>query len=360
MAALELRGIVKAFGQTPVLHGIDLSVGEGEFVVLLGPSGCGKSTLLRIVAGLEDADAGDIIMGGKRANDLEPRDREIAMVFQRYALYPHMTVAQNIGFALSLAGEPREQINAAVGRAAAMLGLGDLLERYPKALSGGQRQRVAMGRALVRRTSLFLFDEPLSNLDAKLRAQMRIEISDLHRNMGVTSIYVTHDQIEAMTLADRVVVMKDGRIEQVGEPLSIFDRPANIFVAQFLGSPSMNLVDARIMAGRGMTRGGSSLVLPEHLRSEAMDGREIVLGLRPQHLDFAPDGDDDGALACRVRFVEATGVETLVHGLVDGEGSAPICIATGERRHGRPGDALRLKARPDQTHVFDAATGARL
>jgi multiple sugar transport system ATP-binding protein len=354
MATVELRGVRKSFGSVPVLHGVDLAIADGEFLVLLGPSGCGKSTLLRLVAGLEDADDGDIRIGGRVVDDLEPRERGIAMVFQSYALYPHMTVAENIGFALRMAGTEAGEARSRVERAAEILGLTPLLGRLPRQLSGGQRQRVAMGRALVRDTQVFLFDEPLSNLDAKLRVQMRVEIRALHRRMGVTSIYVTHDQIEAMTLADRVVVMREGRVEQVGTPLEIYDDPANVFVAEFMGAPAMNLLPARIEGGQAVLRDGTALALPEALRRDADEGRAILYGIRPQ--DLVPS--DAGGLSCAVDVVEPTGSETLIHASL-GQGQA-LCAATGERVALAPGASIRLAPRPGRACVFDAASGARL
>jgi multiple sugar transport system ATP-binding protein len=353
MAQVELRGIRKSFGRVPVLHGVDLPIANGEFLVLLGPSGCGKSTLLRLVAGLEDADDGEIHIGGRDVTDLEPRERGVAMVFQNYALYPHMDVAANMGFALRMAKMDPTEIRDRVEKAAAVLGLGSLLDRLPRQLSGGQRQRVAMGRALVRDTDVFLFDEPLSNLDAKLRVQMRVEIRSLHRRLGVTSIYVTHDQIEAMTLADRVVVMRDGRIEQIGSPLEVYDNPVNVFVAGFLGSPAMNLLPGHVRCGRAVFANGSNLPLPEHLRPGAIEGRPILYGVRPQ--DLVP-GSEEG-LACSVQVVEPTGSETLIHAAV---GDAPICVAINERTRFEAGATVHLAPRADRARIFDAGSGVRL
>lgn len=353
MARVELHGVRKAFGRVPVLHGIDLSIADGEFLVLLGPSGCGKSTLLRLIAGLEDADGGEIRISDRGVNDLEPRERGIAMVFQNYALYPHMTVAANIGFALRMAKMAPAEIRARVEQAASILGLTPLLDRLPRQLSGGQRQRVAMGRALVRETEVFLFDEPLSNLDAKLRVQMRVEIRALHRRLGVTSIYVTHDQIEAMTLADRVVVMREGRIEQIGTPLEVYDNPVSVFVAGFLGSPAMNLLPAHIREGRAVFPDGSALPLPEHLRPGASEGKPILYGVRPQ--DLLPA--EGGGLACEVQAVEPTGSETLIHAAV---GKDPICMAVNDRVQLAPGATVHLAPRPNRAHIFDAHSGGRL
>ena len=275
MTALMLEGVRKNFGKVEVVRGLDLEVASGEFCVLLGPSGCGKSTLLRMIAGLEDVTSGRINIGGREVTDLEPNERDIAMVFQSYALYPHMTVRENMGFALKMARRPRGEIDAAVMRAGQILGLDELLHRYPRELSGGQRQRVAMGRAIVRNPSVFLFDEPLSNLDAKLRVQMRVEISRLHQRLGNTVVYVTHDQTEAMTMADRIVIMNVGRIEQVGAPLEVYDRPANVFVAQFSGSPAMNFLDGRFEAAGGAPRiVGSGFELSLDAATPRLDGAD--------------------------------------------------------------------------------------
>ena len=355
MASLELRGIKKAFGPVAVLHGLDLAIHHGEFLVLLGPSGCGKSTLLRIVAGLEDADAGDIVVGGHRVNELEPGDRNVAMVFQSYALYPHMTVAENIGFALRMAKMPKSEMTSRVATAAKVLGLSDLLKRLPKELSGGQRQRVAMGRALVRETELFLFDEPLSNLDAKLRVQMRVEIRALHKRLGVTSIYVTHDQMEAMTLADRIVVMRDGKIEQVGSPFEVYDQPANVFVAQFLGSPTMNLLPARLGDKRAFVAPDVQVRLPEGFTSTLGLGDAIHYGVRPQDLMLtAADG-----IPCTITTVESTGSETLLH-CTFGPKEQSICAAVSGRVSHKAGDRLHLQPHAERICIFDAATEMRL
>ncbi len=287
MGALELKDVTKSFGQTEVIKGVDLTVNDGEFCVFVGPSGCGKSTLLRIIAGLEDATAGDILLDGKRVNDLAPAKRELAMVFQSYALYPHLTVRDNMGLALKQAGTPRAEIAAATDKAAAMLSLGPLMDRRPAELSGGQRQRVAIGRAIVRTPKLFLFDEPLSNLDAALRVATRIEIARLHRDLGATMIYVTHDQVEAMTLADRIVVLRAGKVEQVGAPMELYNDPANTFVAGFIGSPQMNF-----------------------LKSAAIGHAGELTGVRPEHMVISRErGDIEG----RVSHVEKLGGETLVY-----------------------------------------------
>ena len=355
MASLELCGVKKSFGPVAVLHDLDLAIQHGEFLVLLGPSGCGKSTLLRIVAGLEDADAGDILVGGRRVNELEPGDRNVAMVFQSYALYPHMNVAENIGFALRMAKMPRPEMTSRVAAAAKVLGLTDLLKRLPKELSGGQRQRVAMGRALVRETELFLFDEPLSNLDAKLRVQMRAELRALHNRLGVTSIYVTHDQMEAMTLADRIVVMRDGKIEQVGSPFEVYDQPANIFVAQFLGSPTMNLLSASLGDRHALVEPGVQVELPPGFTSTLGLGDAIHYGVRPQDLMIS----EAKGIPCTVSTVESTGSETLLY-CTYGRNEQAICAAVSGRVAHKAGDRVHLQPQNDRVCIFDAATGMRL
>src|SRR5689334_2272522 len=285
MASVAIRDVRKAFGATSVIHGVDISIRDGEFVVLVGPSGCGKSTLLRMIAGLENITAGEIRIGERVVNQLPPKERDVAMVFQNYALYPHMTVADNMAFSMKLRGAARNEIDERVNRAAAILGLSQLLARYPRQLSGGQRQRVAMGRAIVRDPQVFLFDEPLSNLDAKLRVQMRTEIKELHQRLKTTTIYVTHDQIEAMTMADKIVVMRDGVVEQIGDPLSLYDSPNNTFVAGFIGSPAMNMVPgtARVNGGGGRVEFAGSVTLPLPLGARAADGQSVLYGIRPEH-----------------------------------------------------------------------------
>ena len=326
MHNLELRNLRKSFGAVEVIPGVSLTVEPGEFCVFVGPSGCGKSTLLRMIAGLEESDSGDILIGGQRVNDMAPSKREIAMVFQTYALYPHLTVAGNMGLALKQAGRPRAEINAAVARAADMLALGPLLERRPAELSGGQRQRVAIGRAIVRRPRLFLFDEPLSNLDAALRGQTRIELARLHRDLNATMIYVTHDQVEAMTLANRIVVLNKGRIEQSGPPMELYNRPANRFVAGFIGSPAMNFLDAGALPGA--------------------PAGAAELGIRPEHLRIA-----DSGIAGVVSHVERLGHETIIH--ADALGHPVALRLSGE--HDLPvGQELRLAPDPARVHWFDA------
>jgi multiple sugar transport system ATP-binding protein len=352
MASLSLRSIRKSFGKVEVIHGIDLDVADGEFVALVGPSGCGKSTLLRLIAGLDEVSAGDIVIGGDVVNDLSPRDRNIAMVFQSYALYPHMSVEQNMGFNLKLAGLPRDEIRPRVLEAARMLNLEDLLARRPAQLSGGQRQRVAMGRAIVRDPAVFLFDEPLSNLDAKLRVQMRAEIKLLHARLKTTTVYVTHDQIEAMTMADRIVVLRDGLVEQIGTPLELYDRPANAFVAGFIGSPSMNLLTATL-AGAAVTVTNTATALPV-AGAGSPDHRPVLLGIRPEDCRLASAGD---GLPARVSVVEPTGAE--LHIVAEASGQ-PIIVALRDRHAIVPGDLIHIRADPARLHVFDPGTGLRL
>jgi multiple sugar transport system ATP-binding protein len=347
MAGVTIRNLRKAYGAVTVIGKLDLDIADGEFVVLVGPSGCGKSTLLRMIAGLEEISAGDIRIGERRVNNLPPSERDIAMVFQNYALYPHKTVAANMGFALKMKGESKEVIRQKVERAAGILGLTPYLDRYPRALSGGQRQRVAMGRAIVRDPQVFLFDEPLSNLDAKLRVQMRTEIRELHQRLKTTTVYVTHDQIEAMTMADKIVVLQGGRIEQVGAPLDLYDRPANSFVAGFIGSPAMNMLPATVSRGQ-ITVDGTPLAPAGTLA----EGQAVTLGVRPEHLAPA-----DAGLACTVAVVEPTGSETHV---VLRAGDRDLTALFRDRVAFRPGDALTVAPDPAQVHRFDAATGARL
>jgi multiple sugar transport system ATP-binding protein len=353
MAPVEIRQVRKSFGTTSVLHGVDISIRDGEFVVLVGPSGCGKTTLLRMLAGLENISGGEILIGDRVVNHVPPKERDVAMVFQNYALYPHMTVADNMAFSMKLRGAPRSEIDARVNRAADILGLSHLLARYPRQLSGGQRQRVAMGRAIVRDPQVFLFDEPLSNLDAKLRVQMRTEIKELHQNLKTTTVYVTHDQIEAMTMADKIVVMHDGRVEQIGAPLDLYDRPDNLFVAEFIGSPAMNMIKGRIRANG--TAAFESLAGANFDLSDApkgSDGRGAICGVRPEHFALA----DDGAEAV-VQVVEPTGSEVQVVAKI---GDQELIAVFRERHQFKPGDKIRLKPDPRLVHLFDEATGRRL
>jgi sn-glycerol 3-phosphate transport system ATP-binding protein len=362
MAALSIRGVTKSYdGAHQVLHGIDVQVQDGEFMVLVGPSGCGKSTLLRMVAGLETITSGEISIGEKVVNRVEPKDRDIAMVFQNYALYPHMTVARNMGYSLKLQGLDRKAIDTRVAAAAEILELGKLLERKPRELSGGQRQRVAMGRAIVREPSVFLFDEPLSNLDAKLRVQMRLEIQRLHARLRTTSLYVTHDQIEAMTLAQRVMVLNGGRAEQIGTPGEVYDRPASMFVAGFIGSPAMNLLHGRVSEdGRRFETVGNGPHLPlAEPPAWLPKGAQCVLGVRPEHMyaqGAAQPGTND-AVSLEVETCELLGADNLAHGRW---GSADVVVRLPHETRPAPGERLALQLPPARLHFFDPATGARL
>jgi len=355
MASVTIQAVKKNFGEVPILHGVDIDIPDGSFTVLVGPSGCGKSTLLRMIAGLEQISSGEIRIGAKRVNDLPPKERDIAMVFQNYALYPHMTVRENMAFSLALAKLEKSAIEAKVKRAAEILALGALLERYPRQLSGGQRQRVAMGRAIVRDPQVFLFDEPLSNLDAKLRVAMRSEIKELHQRLKTTSIYVTHDQIEAMTMGDKIVVMRDGRIEQTGTPLALYDHPANQFVAGFIGSPAMNFLPGTLRRGGA----GAQVELPDGTllaaprASGGADGQPVVFGTRPEHLTLA----DAGGIPAQVVVMEPTGMDTFVACRHEG---IELSAVFRERHDFSPGSTIHLV--PDQTraHLFDAGTGQRL
>jgi len=348
MATIDIRSVSKAYGgHAPVLTDIDLSIRDGEFVVLVGPSGCGKSTLLRMIAGLEAITAGTIAIGGKVVNDLAPKARDIAMVFQSYALYPHMTVADNMTYSLRLKKTPRETIAEKLKAASAKLGLDAFLARKPKALSGGQRQRVAMGRAIVRAPKAFLFDEPLSNLDARLREQMRAEIRKLHAGLGATSIYVTHDQVEAMTLADRIVAMHGGVIQQVGSPLELYDRPANLFVAGFIGSPGMNFLTGAWDAAAGAVRLADGAMLPFGSGISLADGAPVTVGIRPEHVGLdAADG-----LPATVELVEPTGHGIILHLRVQGQ---PFKALTSDRRHLAPEPQLKVALPVERLHLFDA------
>jgi multiple sugar transport system ATP-binding protein len=353
MASVAIRDVRKAFGTSVVIHGVSIDIADGEFVVLVGPSGCGKTTLLRMIAGLENITAGEIRIGERVVNHVPPKERDVAMVFQNYALYPHMTVAQNMAFSLKLRGASQAEIDERVKRAAEILGLGPYLARYPRQLSGGQRQRVAMGRAIVRNPQVFLFDEPLSNLDAKLRVQMRTEIKELHQRLKTTTIYVTHDQIEAMTMADRIVVMHDGIVEQIGAPLELYDQPANLFVAGFIGSPAMNILKGRLRAGeRDVFDGGDGIRFPLHHMPADGDGRPVICGVRPEHFSLSSDGTE-----AEVQVVEPTGSELHVVAKMGGE---DIIAVFRERHQFRPGDKIRLRPDPRLVHLFDEATGRRL
>jgi len=341
MAEVTIKNIVKRYGELEVIHGVNVDIADGEFVVLVGPSGCGKSTLLRMIAGLEPISGGDLSIGKRIVNTMPPKDRDIAMVFQSYALYPHKTVAENMGFSLKIKGAPKAEIDAKVRQAAGVLDLTKLLDRYPRQLSGGQRQRVAMGRAIVRNPQVFLFDEPLSNLDAKLRVAMRVEIKELHQRLKTTTIYVTHDQIEAMTMADKIVVMKDGYVEQIGAPLDLYDNPANVFVAGFIGSPSMNFLRGRIRSEGGVQRFVSDhgSVLP-------------VKPIEVEHIGLGAEG-----LAVKVAVVEPTGAETQLFARA---GEDTIDALLRDRVGVRAGEAVNFVIDPQKAHVFDQQTTKRL
>ena len=350
MATVSIRAVRKAFGSTEVLHGVNVEVDDGEFVILVGPSGCGKSTLLRMIAGLENITRGEIAISGRVVNSVAPKERDIAMVFQNYALYPHMTVRDNMAFSLSLLNAPKAVVEEKVGRAATILGLEPYLDRYPRQLSGGQRQRVAMGRAIVRDPQVFLFDEPLSNLDAKLRVQMRSEIKELHQRLKTTTIYVTHDQIEAMTMADKIVVMNGGNVEQMGSPLDLYDRPENLFVAGFIGSPAMNFIRGRVEGG-AFRAGDIALPLPDGMGA-AREGQPVIYGIRPEHLRLDPQG-----VAAIVHVTEPTGSETQVIMHLAG---TQVVGAFRERIAEKPGQHLHIAPDPALVHLFDEQTGKRL
>ncbi|SCX81614.1 ABC transporter ATP-binding protein [Microvirga guangxiensis] len=351
MASLQIVDVRKAYGPTRVIHGVDIAIDDGEFVILVGPSGCGKSTLLRMIAGLESITGGEIRIGPRVVNDVPPKDRDIAMVFQNYALYPHMTVAENMAFSMKLRKAPKPEIEKRVSEAAEILGLTKLLDRYPRQLSGGQRQRVAMGRAIVRDPQVFLFDEPLSNLDAKLRVQMRTEIKQLHQRLKTTTVYVTHDQIEAMTMADKIVVMHDGVVEQIGAPLELYDRPANLFVAGFIGSPSMNFLKGHLQGGRFVSDSG--IALPVANAPAASDGKPIIYGIRPEHFIL----DDTNGLSAEVSVVEPTGSETQVFAKFAG---SDVVGVFRERVNAKPGQQIRVIPDPNLGHLFDEQTGKRI
>ncbi|WP_193140896.1 ABC transporter ATP-binding protein [Meridianimarinicoccus sp. MJW13] len=353
MANVTIKDVFKRYGNVQVMHGVSVDIEDGEFVVLVGPSGCGKSTLLRMLAGLEEINDGTISIGERVVNGIPPKERDIAMVFQSYALYPHKTVYDNIGFPLKMAKRPQSEIDEKVTKAADILDLTKYLKRYPKELSGGQRQRVAMGRAIVRDPQVFLFDEPLSNLDAKLRVTMRVEIKELHQRLGTTIVYVTHDQIEAMTMADKIVVMRDGRVEQIGSPLDLYDNPDNTFVASFIGSPSMNFVHGKI-ASEGdrrvfVSESGLSLPLPE---TAAREGQDVTYGIRPEHIQIG-----DGGVPMEVVVVEPTGSETQIFAR---SGKDLIDALVKDRINARPGSKLGFIINPDDVHLFDRETERRL
>lgn len=356
MAAVQIKDVEKYFGTTHIIRGVNIDIEDGQFTVLVGPSGCGKSTLLRMIAGLEEISAGEVLIGGRVVNKMMPKERDIAMVFQNYALYPHMTVRDNMAFSLTLARQPKALADERVRKAADILGLNDLLDRFPRQLSGGQRQRVAMGRCIVRDPQVFLFDEPLSNLDAKLRVQMRTEIKELHQRLKTTSVYVTHDQIEAMTMADKIVVMRDGIVEQTGSPLELYDHPANQFVAGFIGSPAMNFLPGVLRRSGGEARVDLAvgMSLPAPINAGGQDGQKVVYGTRPEHLELT--GGSDG-LATEVVVVEPTGADTQIFSKIAG---IEVTSVFRDRHAFRPGEIIRLRPDATRAHLFDAASGMRL
>jgi multiple sugar transport system ATP-binding protein len=346
MSELSLRGVRKSYGEVEIIHGVDLDIRHGEFVVFVGPSGCGKSTLLRMIAGLEKITGGELRIDGQRVNEMPPAKREIAMVFQSYALYPHMTVYKNLAFGLETAGLPKAVIDARVKHAAKLLHIEEYLPRKPKALSGGQRQRVAIGRAIVREPKLFLFDEPLSNLDAELRVQMRVELSKLHADLGATMIYVTHDQVEAMTMADRIVVLQKGRIEQAGSPLELYNRPANQFVAGFIGSPKMNFVSTKLAAGGQLELvGGGTVALPAP-PGALQPGDSLTLGIRPEHIEVA-----DGGLTFAVTLTEQLGGNTVLYGTLPS--GQPLVVQLVGQANIKRGETMSVRFPPQHCHVFN-------
>jgi sn-glycerol 3-phosphate transport system ATP-binding protein len=358
MADVSLKDIHKSFGKAEVIHGISCNIKDGEFIVILGPSGCGKSTVLRMIAGLEVITGGEIAIDGKVVNRLEPAERDIAMVFQNYALYPHMTVYKNMAYGLRIRRMPKDEIDQRVRNAAEILELTEFLDRKPRQLSGGQRQRVAMGRCIVREPKVFLFDEPLSNLDAKLRVQMRLEIRKLHEDLKITSIYVTHDQVEAMTLGDRLIVMDNGYAAQIGSPLEVYQRPATKFVAGFIGSPAMNFLDVRLSAD------GKSVEMPADVKLPLVNGsapehggHEVILGIRPEHFELA--GARQEMLQLRVDHVELLGADTLVHGHF-GEGKNSLTLRLPDVQHFKKHTSLPLTVSPQKLHLFDKESGKRI
>ena len=358
MASVEIRECFKSFGATEVLHGVSVDIRDEEFVVLVGPSGCGKSTLLRMIAGLEEITKGQILIGGRQVNNLPPKDRDVAMVFQNYALYPHMTVFDNMAFSLKLAKAPKAEMQQRVGRAAEILNLTEYLGRYPRQLSGGQRQRVAMGRAIVRDPQVFLFDEPLSNLDAKLRVQMRAEIKALHHKLRTTIVYVTHDQVEAMTMADRIVVMHDGIIEQTGGPIELYDHPNNLFVAGFIGSPAMNFVPGQLQRenGEAWVEAAQGMRLPLLPKTAGQHGQRVVYGVRPKNFRLESIDGKPG-IPVKVGVVEPTGDEIEVITAIAG---APVCAVFTDRHDFKPDQEIVIFPELDAIHLFDAENGNRI
>ncbi len=349
MAKIKLDNLLKSYGDVEILHGVNGEINDGEFVVIVGPSGCGKSTLLRMIAGLETVTAGEVFIGDKMVNTLEPADRDIAMVFQNYALYPHMTVYDNMAYGLKIRGIPKDQIKRRVEEAADILEIREYLARKPRALSGGQRQRVAMGRAIVREPSVFLFDEPLSNLDAKLRVQMRLEIRKLQKRLGVTSIFVTHDQVEAMTLGDRLMVLNDGHVEQFGTPIELYEHPASIFVAGFIGSPAMNFLSVKAQSDNTLLLENGTTIMG------GSGGGDMTMGVRPEHLV----ADDTGPIGVKVMMQEQLGANTLIHGILEGAGSEMVVSLPGTQTVAE-GAVVRFSAPLEALHFFDINNGQRI
>ena len=352
MGNIAISNVTKKFDSTEVIHGINLKINDGEFVVLVGPSGCGKTTLLRMIAGLESITEGDISINDKVINKIKPKERDCAMVFQNYALYPHMKVAANMGFSLKIKKAPKEEIDQKVKDVAKILEIEDYLERYPRQLSGGQRQRVAMGRAIVRNPKVFLFDEPLSNLDAKLRVQMRTQIKLLHARLKTTLVYVTHDQVEAMTMADKIVVMNEGLVEQTGAPLDLYDKPVNIFVAGFIGSPSMNLFNASINSNSINLGSAGSIPITRNTTSE--NNLDITLGIRPSHMDISKNGE---GLKFQIDVIEPTGADSLVYGKIN---DTECCVQTSERLNLKSGEIIHILPNEDNLHFFDNQSNERI
>ena len=358
MADVNLKEIYKSFGQNEVIHGISCDIRDGEFIVILGPSGCGKSTVLRMIAGLEVITKGDIVIDGKVVNQLEPADRDIAMVFQNYALYPHMTVFKNMAYGLKIRRMPKAEIEKRVQRAAEILELTPFLDRKPRQLSGGQRQRVAMGRCIVREPKVFLFDEPLSNLDAKLRVQMRQELRNLHETLNITSVYVTHDQVEAMTLGDRLIVMDNGYVEQIGSPLEVYEKPASHFVAGFIGSPAMNFFNARISRdGQSVKLSNTEAFSFQPELDLSLRDKSVILGIRPEHFNVAKEGES--TLQMQVDHVETLGADTLVHGR-SGENNTLFTLRQPDIHRYQKGSSLSLSVSPEKLHLFDKESGKRI
>ena len=352
MGNIAISNVTKKFDSTEVIHGINLKINDGEFVVLVGPSGCGKTTLLRMIAGLESITDGNISIDDKIINNIKPKERDCAMVFQNYALYPHMKVAANMGFSLKIKKAPKEEIDQKVKDVAKILEIEDYLERYPRQLSGGQRQRVAMGRAIVRNPKVFLFDEPLSNLDAKLRVQMRTQIKLLHARLKTTLVYVTHDQVEAMTMADKIVVMNEGLVEQTGAPLELYDKPVNIFVAGFIGSPSMNLFNASINSNSINLGSAGSIPITRNTTSE--NNLDITLGIRPSHMDISKNGE---GLKFQIDVIEPTGADSLVYGRIN---DTECCVQTSERLNLKSGEIIHILPNEDNLHFFDNQSNERI